>query len=96
MSSKISMTDSARRIMFKEGLQGFYRGAGVITAGTMLQRGMVVSSYELVYSASELKDEIPHTGGLQQRTVLSGMCAGMVRSILECPFEYIKVRQMTG
>ena len=36
MSSKISMTDSARRIMFKEGLQGFYRGAGVITAGTML------------------------------------------------------------
>lgn len=69
--------------------------------GTVIQRGTVMATYELVYSgsenhSSELTKEIPYTGGVQKRTVLSGMCAGLVRSVLECPFEYIKVRQQTG
>lgn len=92
------MRQSIRTIMRNEGFLGFYKGANVIIVGTVVQRGSVMATYELVYSGSEnhfpgLASEIPHTGGVQKKTVLSGMCAGVVRSILECPFEYIKVRQ---
>ena len=66
----------------------------------MIQKGMVMTTYELIYTGAaeneSLTKEIEFTGGLQRRTVLGGMCAGLVRSILECPFEYVKVRQMTG
>ena len=54
-----------------------------------------MSTYELVYSQADAT-EIPYTCGLQQRTLLSGMSAGLVRAVIECPFEYVKVRQMTG
>ena len=54
-----------------------------------------MSTYELAYNQLDAK-EIPYTGGLEQRTLLSGMCAGLIRSIIECPFEYVKVRKQTG
>lgn len=91
---------SVKNILAKEGPQGLYRGASAIAIGTMVQRGVVMSTYELVYALGEnnrkMREEIPHMGGLQKRTVVGGFCAGFVRSILECPFEYVKVRQMTG
>jgi len=98
MRKQPTMQESVMHILKKEGPEGFYKGAGVIFIGTIVQRGLVISTYELVYSSSagNLTAIIPHTGGVQKRTVLSGLCAGMVRSILECPFEYIKVRKMTG
>lgn len=55
--------------MRNEGFLGFYKGANVIIVGTMVQRGSVMATYELVYSGSEnhfpgLASEIPHTGGV--------------------------------
>lgn len=61
---------------------------------------MVVSAYELVQTATEdddyMRQAIPNSGGLERRTILGGFTAGLVRSVLECPFEYVKVRRMTG
>ena len=96
----MTLRNSMSTILAKEGPQGFYRGANAVLVGTMVQRGSVMSTYELVYTGSEhnskMRQEIPNSGGLELRTVLSGAAAGLVRSILECPFEYVKVRRMTG
>jgi hypothetical protein len=39
--------------------------------------------------------EIPYTMGLQPRVILGGFCSGFVRTFIECPFEYIKVKRQT-
>ena len=57
------MRECATKILTKEGLPGFYRGANAIILGTMVQRGLVMSTYELAYSQGDAK-EIPYTGGL--------------------------------
>ena len=35
---------------------------------------------------------IPYSNGLEYRTLAAGVIAGSVRSVLECPFEYAKVK----
>lgn len=68
MNAKCTMGESAREIMRTEGPAGFYRGANAIVLGTMVQRGLVMSTYELVYNqadeANGLMDEVPYTGGV--------------------------------
>jgi hypothetical protein len=39
--------------------------------------------------------KIPATGGMEMRTFVSGTIAGIFRAILECPFEYAKVKRQT-
>ena len=39
---------------------------------------------------------IPYSNGLEYRTLVSGIIAGSIRSCLECPFEYAKVKLQTG
>ena len=39
---------------------------------------------------------IPHTAGLELRILTAGVFAGTVRSLIECPFEYIKVKRQTA
>ena len=36
------------------------------------------------------------TGGLQLRVVASGLMSAAARAIVECPFEYAKVKRQTG
>ena len=40
--------------------------------------------------------KIPLTGGIEYRTFYAGWLSGSFRAILECPFEYAKVRRQTG
>eukprot|EP00355_Strombidium_rassoulzadegani_P009325 CAMPEP_0168623656 /NCGR_PEP_ID=MMETSP0449_2-20121227/8947_1 /TAXON_ID=1082188 /ORGANISM="Strombidium rassoulzadegani, Strain ras09" /LENGTH=54 /DNA_ID=CAMNT_0008665063 /DNA_START=237 /DNA_END=401 /DNA_ORIENTATION=- len=42
------------------------------------------------------KEAIPYTGGIQLRVLIAGLMAGTMRSVLECPFEYAKVKGQTG
>ena len=37
--------------------------------------------------------KIPLSGGLEKRTVLAGMIAGIARATVENPFEYAKVKR---
>ena len=43
-----------------------------------------------------MMSQIPLTGGIQLRTLAGGLSAGVFRAIVECPFEYSKVRGQTN
>jgi len=53
MGRQVTLLSSAKSIWKSEGLIGFYRGSAAIAAGTMVQRGLVISAYELVMAATE-------------------------------------------
>ena len=40
-----------------------------------------------------LISKVPFTGGLEKRTVLAGLIAGIARAVVENPFEYAKVKR---
>ena len=40
-----------------------------------------------------MKSEIPMTGGVLYRVGLGGFVAGSARALVECPFEYVKVKR---
>lgn len=40
--------------------------------------------------------KIPMTGGIEFRTFAAGWMSGSFRALLECPFEYAKVKRQTG
>jgi solute carrier family 25 (mitochondrial carnitine/acylcarnitine transporter), member 20/29 len=39
---------------------------------------------------------IPLTGGLQPRVIAAGVMASTARALVECPFEFAKVKRQTG
>jgi solute carrier family 25 carnitine/acylcarnitine transporter 20/29 len=84
----------------KEGLLGFYRGAIPPFFGSIMFRSLQFSIFESVYDLCKdyqtLKLEIPGTFGLQPRVILGGFVASVVRSVIECPIEYAKVKRQTG
>ena len=98
------MSGTARDAFFKlvrsDGLTGLYKGGAVNAAGVMVQRSFVQGSFQAFYAKWEtdaiMSAEIPFTNGLQLRTLAAALIAGTVRSVLECPFEYTKVRLQTG
>ena len=51
----------------------------------------------MVHTACEnnkaLQQVIPCSGGLEYRVALGGIASGSVRSLVENPFEYVKVKQ---
>ena len=43
-----------------------------------------------------MRKTIAGTGGLEWRVLCAGFMGGSMRSIIECPFEYAKVKRQTG
>ena len=43
-----------------------------------------------------MRKEIPYTFGLEWRTLCAGIAGGTARTLVECPFEYAKVKRQTG
>jgi len=82
------------------GLIGFYRGVIPPFFGSTIFRSLQFSAFEAVYTKSEshpnLMQTIPLTGGIQLRVVLGAMVSATARAIVECPFEYAKVKRQTG
>ena len=37
--------------------------------------------------------KIPGTGGIEIRVIVGGLLSALARSLVECPFEYAKVRR---
>ena len=89
-----------KEIWNTEGLRGFYRGASYPLFGSMIFRSLQFSIFESVYTYfdtnQKMKTEIPYTNGVQPRVILGGVCASFVRSCIETPFEYAKVKKQTG
>ena len=68
MGKQNTIARSIKNILAQEGPQGLYRGASAIALGRMVQRGVVMCTYELVYALGEhnekMREEIAFTGGL--------------------------------
>lgn len=100
MGRKISYTQAIRSVLQNEGLSGFYRGALASGSGSIVYRATGFSVFELFFTKWEhnekMRSKIPFTGGLELRTVAAGFLSGSFRSLLETPFEYIKVKRQTG
>ena len=43
-----------------------------------------------------MREEIQLSMGVERRTVLAGVIASVSRAVVECPFEYAKVRMQTN
>ena len=78
------------------GMRGFYRGSLPPLFGSMMYRSSQFAIPEFFYTRFEgnslMMTPIPGAGGIQLRTVAGGISAGIFRAIVECPFEYSKVR----
>ena len=83
-----------------EGVRGFYKGALPPFFGSILYRSSQFAIAELFYTKFEgnefMMTAIPGSGGIQLRSVFGGMSAGAFRALVECPFEYSKVRGQTN
>lgn len=92
--------DTVSGIYKNEGMRGFVKGWRPPFFGSIIYRSIQFTVYEMVFTASEknksLKQVIPYSGGLEYRVALGGFVSGSVRSLVECPFEYAKVKQQTG
>lgn len=100
MGKKIGLIDTWKRVLSEEGFLRLYRGALPAGVGSIVFRSSGFSVFELFFTKWEKNDfmrqKLPMTGGLELRTVAAGWASGSARAILECPFEYAKVKRQTG
>ena len=98
--SGFSMVGTMQDTWRKYGIRGFYRGALPPFFGALLTRSSQFSVFEGIFTyfdkTDSMKKEVPFTFGLQPRVILGGAAAGITRSFIESPFEYIKVRRQIG
>ena len=96
----MGVTDTLKGIYRADGFVGFYRGCIPPFFGGMIFRSAQFTAYEASMSQTakfkSLREHIPCTGGIEWRVLISGIVAGSTRSLLECPFEYAKVKGQTG
>ena len=97
--SKGGVIHTASNIWKQEGVRGFYRGCLPMLSGSMIYRSAQFSMYEMVWTKCEdipsSQECIPNTE-IQWRVLYGGIAGGTARSLLECPFEYAKVKRQTG
>ena len=88
---------TVKRVWADEGFLGFYRGWMPPFIGSVIFRSMQFTVYEIVHTKMDsnpsMKETIPFSGGIEWRVFYGGFTAGTVRSLLECPFEYAKVKR---
>ena len=84
------------KVMKTEGPKGFYRGWAPPFTGSILFRSLQFSVYEMVHTKCEqyesLTRSIPGTYGIQYRVIAGAFMGATARSLVECPFEYAKVK----
>lgn len=99
---------SVKSVYITDGVKGFYRGGLSIVLGSSMFRSTQFSAFEAFHSRFDKQNlkgksfenfftkTIPCTMGLEVRTLFAGVFSGICRSILECPFEYIKIRKQVA
>ena len=81
-----------------QGVFGLYRGALPQFIGSMCFRSAQFGAYHGAYNSRFMDNsfgryELPFTGGLQVRVVISGVVSGLSRGALETPIDYWKIRR---
>ena len=97
MSKNVGYVETLKTVYTNEGFFSLYKGACAAGVGSIAFRATGFSVFELFFTRWE-KDQfmcqkIPLTGGLELRCVAAGLLSGSFRSVMECPFEYAKVRR---
>ena len=100
MGVRVGYVDTIKNVARNEGLHVLYRGALAAGTGSVVFRATGFSVFELFYTMWGKNDfmcqSIPLTGGIELRTFCAGWMSGSFRAMLECPFEYAKVKRQTG
>jgi hypothetical protein len=92
----------AKHVMRADGMKGLYRGMLPILASTGIQKTALFAANAGARRACEqsgipvLTQPIPFSGGLNPSVILGGIASGTARTVVETPFELIKVRWQTG
>jgi hypothetical protein len=88
---------SIEMVYHRDGLIGFYRGVIPPFFGSIIYRSLQFSAYEAVFTKCEKspnsRKKIPLTGGIELRVLYGAMASATSRAIVECPFEYAKVKR---
>ena len=100
MGKQVGYLETLKSVYAREGFFALYKGAWSAGIGSVVFRSTGFSVFELFYTRWQNDDfmcqKIPLTGGLELRCAVSGWLSGSFRAILECPFEYAKVKRQTG
>ena len=87
-------------VYHRDGLIGFYRGVIPPFIGSTIFRSLQFAAYEAVFTKCEshptTKTSLPLSGGIEMRVLLGALASATTRAVIECPFEYAKVRRQTG
>lgn len=92
---KESYINSIKKVYAEGGIRAFYKGWVPPFFGSVIFRSLQFTAYEVSYANMDndtLKKKIPLSGGIEWRVLLGGIAAGSTRAVLECPFEYAKVK----
>ena len=89
--------ETLKNVYNKQGFFSLYRGVCAAGSGWVVFLATSFSVFELFYTRWEdnnfMRKQIPLTGGLELRCVVAGWLSGSTRAVLECPFEYAKVKR---
>jgi solute carrier family 25 carnitine/acylcarnitine transporter 20/29 len=92
----------ASSIVKADGFTGLYRGLTPILASTGVQKSVLFAANSSARRAVEnsgvdmLTTPIPLTAGLKPGVIVGGVAAAAARTVVETPFELMKVRRQTG
>lgn len=88
-----------RHVLRSEGVVGLYRGVIPAVFGGTMYGGIVLSVYSGTFASctgTVLAEPIPFTGGLRGSVLVAAVASGSVRSVIETPLAFMKVRRQTG
>mmetsp|Transcript_493 Transcript_493/g.661 ORF Transcript_493/g.661 Transcript_493/m.661 type:complete len:288 (+) Transcript_493:111-974(+) len=89
-----------KNVYQNEGVTGFYKGWIPPFWGSIVYRSLQFAVFEAVYtkleSSAEMLNPVPMTVDMEWRVVAAGFTAASCRAVIECPFEYAKVKGQTG
>lgn len=95
---RLSLTAAARQAVHENGLMSLYRGLSAPLIGSVAFRSLQFGVYLGAYAWMRERDLgaqcVPGTF-VQLRVIAGGICAGVVRSVVENPIELIKIRRQT-
>jgi len=96
MEKSAKYVETIKNVYRQEGALGFYRGWAPPFLGSIIFRSVQFSVFEACYTKwendSTMRQTIPFTPGTEWRVLAAGVISGSVRSAIECPFEYAKVK----
>lgn len=95
---RLSLSAAAQQAVRENGLRSLYRGLSAPLVGSVafrsLQFGVYAGAFTFLRERGWGAMCVPGTS-IEMRVIAAGVCAGVVRSVVENPIELIKIRRQT-